>query len=77
MSCAAVRSYRRLRNDAWRRDSSVTIGTWRHNEQVTNHERNGEPWFSLPKWFSYVIYKWWYAIELMILRKYVQVMPWN
>ena len=27
----------------------ATIGMWRHNEQVTNHERNGKPWFSLPK----------------------------
>ena len=30
-------------------DSDVTIGMWRHNQQVTNHERNGKPWFSLPK----------------------------
>ena len=29
--------------------SDVTIGMWRHNQQVTNHERNGKPWFSLPK----------------------------
>ena len=29
--------------------SDVTIGMWRHNQQSTNHERNGEPWFSLPK----------------------------
>ena len=28
--------------------SDVTIGMWRHNQQVTNHERNGKPWFSLP-----------------------------
>ena len=27
----------------------VTIGMWRHNQKVTNHERNGQPWFSLPK----------------------------
>ena len=29
--------------------SDVTIGMWRHNQQVTNQERNGKPWFSLPK----------------------------
>ena len=29
--------------------SDVTIGMWRHNQQVTNLERNGKPWFSLPK----------------------------
>ena len=29
--------------------SVVTIGMWRHNQQVTNHERNSKPWFSLPK----------------------------
>ena len=29
--------------------SDVTIGMWRHNQQVTNHERNGKPCFSLPK----------------------------
>ena len=29
--------------------SDVTIGMWRHNQHVTNHERNGKPWFSLPK----------------------------
>ena len=29
--------------------SDVTIGMWRHNQQVTNHERNGKPWFSFPK----------------------------
>ena len=29
--------------------SDDTIGMWRHNQQVTNHERNGKPWFSLPK----------------------------
>ena len=29
--------------------TDVTIGMWRHNQQVTNHERNGKPWFSLPK----------------------------
>ena len=29
--------------------SDVTIGMWRHNQRVTNHERNGKPWFSLPK----------------------------
>ena len=29
--------------------SDVTIGMWRHNQQVTNHDRNGKPWFSLPK----------------------------
>ena len=29
--------------------SDVTIGMWRHNQQVTNHERNGKPWFSLTK----------------------------
>ena len=27
----------------------VTIGMWRHNQQATNHERNGNPWFSLSK----------------------------
>ena len=50
-SCTAVRPHRRLRNDAWRRPtvSDVTIGMWRHNQQVTNHEHNGKPWFSLPK----------------------------
>ena len=56
--------------------SDVTIGMWRHNQQVTNHERNGKPWFSLPKYLSHVICKWWYAVEWMIIRKYVQVMPW-
>ena len=25
--------------------SNVTIGVWRHNQQATKHERNGEPWF--------------------------------
>ena len=29
--------------------SDVTIAMWRHNQQVTNHERNSKPWFSLPK----------------------------
>ena len=29
--------------------SDVTIGMWCHNEQATNHEHNGKPWFSLPK----------------------------
>ena len=29
--------------------SDVTIGMWRHNQQATNHERNGKPWFSSPK----------------------------
>ena len=29
--------------------SDVTIGMWRHNQQATNQERNGKPWFSLPK----------------------------
>ena len=29
--------------------SDVTIGLWRHNQQATNHERNGKPWFSLPR----------------------------
>ena len=29
--------------------SDVTIGMWRHNQQATNHERNGKPWFSFPK----------------------------
>ena len=29
--------------------SDVTIGMWCHNQQVTNHERNGKPWFSLPE----------------------------
>ena len=29
--------------------SDVTIGMWRHNHKATNHERNGRPWFSLPK----------------------------
>ena len=24
--------------------SDVTIGMWRHNQQVTNHERHGKPW---------------------------------
>ena len=55
--------------------SDVTIGMWRHNQQVTNHERNGKPWFSLPKQLSHVICKWWYAFKLMKIRKYVQVMP--
>ena len=55
--------------------SEVIIGMWRHNQQVTNHERNGKPWFSLPKKLSHVICKWWYAFEWMIIRKYVQVMP--
>ena len=56
--------------------SDVTIGLWRHNQQATNPERNGKPWFSLPKKLSHVICKWWYAVEWMIIRKYVQVMPW-
>ena len=55
--------------------NDVTIGMWRHNQQVTNHERNGKPWFSLPKLLSRVICKWWYAFKWMIIRKYVQVMP--
>ena len=29
--------------------SDVTIGMWHHNQHVTNHERNGKPWFSPPK----------------------------
>ena len=29
--------------------SDVTIGLRCHNQQATNHERNGKPWFSLPK----------------------------
>ena len=29
--------------------SDVTIGMWRRNQQATNHERNGKPWFSFPK----------------------------
>ena len=29
--------------------SDVTISLWRHNQQATNHERNGKPWFSLRK----------------------------
>ena len=29
--------------------SDVTIGMWRHNQQATNHERNGKPWFFTPK----------------------------
>ena len=29
--------------------SDVTIGMWRHNQQATNHERKGKPWFPLPK----------------------------
>ena len=29
--------------------SDVTIGMWRHNQQATNHERKGKPWFSPPK----------------------------
>ena len=29
--------------------SEGTIGLWRHNQQATNHERNGKPWFSQPK----------------------------
>ena len=29
--------------------SDATIGLWRHNQQATNHERNGKPWFSLSK----------------------------
>ena len=56
--------------------SDVTIGLWRHNQQATNHERNGKPWFSLSKKLSHVICKCWYAVEWMIIRKYVQVMPW-
>ena len=28
--------------------SDVTIDVWRYNQQATNHERNGQPWFSLP-----------------------------
>ena len=28
--------------------SDVTIGMWRHNQQATNHERNGKPCFSFP-----------------------------
>ena len=55
----------------------VTIGMWRHNQQATKHERNGEPWFSLSKLLSHVIYKWWYVVEWIILRKYLQVVPWN
>ena len=27
--------------------SDVKIAMWRHNQQATNHGRNGEPWFSL------------------------------
>ena len=55
--------------------SDVTIGMWRHNQQVTNDERNAKPWFSFPKWLSHVTCKWWYAFKWMIIRKYVQVMP--
>ena len=29
--------------------SDITIGMWRHNQQATTHERNGEPWFWPPK----------------------------
>ena len=29
--------------------SDVTICMWRHNQQATNHELNGKPWFSFPK----------------------------
>ena len=29
--------------------SDVAIGMWCHNQQATNHERNGKPWFSLPR----------------------------
>ena len=29
--------------------NDVTIGMWRHNQQATNHERKGKPWFSFPK----------------------------
>ena len=29
--------------------SDITIGMWHHNQQATNHERNGKPWFALPK----------------------------
>ena len=29
--------------------SDVTIGTRRHNQQATNQDRNGKPWFSLRK----------------------------
>ena len=47
-SCTAVRPHRCLRNDAGTA-SDVTIGMWRHNQQATNHERNGKPWFSFPK----------------------------
>ena len=57
--------------------SDVTIGMWRHNEQVTNHKRNDDPWFLLPKQLSHTVYKSCYAVEWMLLRKYVQVMPWN
>ena len=56
--------------------SDVTIVMWCHNQQATNHEHNGEPWSSLPKLLSYVINKWWYAVEWMTLRKYVKVIPW-
>ena len=56
--------------------SDVTIDMWHHNQQATNHEHNGKPWFSLPKSLSHVICKWWYAVEWMIIQKYAQVMPW-
>ena len=56
--------------------SDVTIGLWRHNQQATNYERKGKPRFSFPMYLSHVIFKWWYAIEWMMIRKYVQVMPW-
>ena len=41
--------------------SDVTIGMWRHNQQATNHERNGKPCLFTPQ-----ICKWWYAVEWMI-----------
>ena len=56
--------------------SDVTIGLWRHNQQATNYERKGKPRFSFPMYLSHVIFKWWYAVEWMMIRKYVQVMPW-
>ena len=31
-------------------------------------------WYCYP---AHIIYTWWYAVEWMILRKYVQVIPWN
>ena len=56
--------------------SDVTICMWRHNQQATNHELNGKSLVCIPKVATHVICKWWYAVKWMILRKYVQMMPW-